>query len=231
MTPSQVIFDAGPSRPRSPSIHSQQQHLSRQSLQPSLNTSRSSTPRTTVLQEEMQHEAAKPLPVVLSPRLPTPISNLSPASTRATSPINSQLDHSVSSMSSFAPAVVGPRSSESIYGSPRSHATDALSDAGHSDLNMPSNPTSRVASPFSDMHMPSISAVQSNHSGVTSPFVLSPRIDSDFEFSDTSDGMLSPSLRSGMFSPSLVDEDPFEVGSVHESESSWGSLGRRTPEL
>ena len=79
--------------------------------------------------------------------------------------------------------------------------------------------------------MPSISAVQSNHSGVTSPFVLSPRIDSDFEFSDTSDGMLSPSLRSGMFSPSLVDEDPFEVGSVHESESSWGSLGRRTPEL
>ena len=98
---------------------------------------------------------------------------------------------------------------------------------------MLSVPTSRVTSPFSDIH-----AVQSAHhstrSDGTSPLVLSPgSVFSDFEMPDSDFGMLSPSLRSGMFSPSVVqEEDPFEVGSTHESDdlSSWASAGRRTPE-
>ncbi|KAK7696097.1 hypothetical protein QCA50_000740 [Cerrena zonata] len=222
MTPSQVIFGAGRSQTRSPSVVSGQRHTLVQSRQSSHNAARPSTPQS-------RAEVARSRTLFqVSPRLPTPISNISPSSTRATSPINSQLDHSVSSMSSFAPAVVGPHSSESIYGSPRSHAADALSEVGGNDLNMQTNPESRVPSPFSDI--PSLSAVQRNLSPVTSPFVLSPRTDSDFELPDTSDGMLSPSLRSGMFSPSLDnDDDPFDIGSEDGSDSSWGSVGPRSP--
>lgn len=226
MTPSQVIFDAGRSQARTPSVSSEQQHPSVRSRQSSQHGARSLTLDSTAPRADMRQLAKSP--TILPPRLPTPISNVSPTSTRATSPINSQLDHSISSMSSFAPAVVGPHSSESIYGSPRSRATDALSDAGRNDVNLLSTPASRVTSPFTDIL--SLSAVQHNRSAVASPFVLSPRTDSDFELPDTSDGMLSPSLRSGMFSPSLDNEDPFELGSEHESESSWGSLGRRSPE-
>ena len=51
------------------------------------------------------------------------------------------------------------------------------------------------------------------------------------KLSDEEFDVLSP--RSGMFSPSIrnshLDDDPFEVGSQHESEVSWASVGRRSP--
>ncbi|THH29874.1 hypothetical protein EUX98_g4303 [Antrodiella citrinella] len=185
----------------------------------------------------------------MSPRLPTPISNVSQASSRATSPTNSQLYHSASSASSFTPAVIGPYSASSRNGS----SIDAMSDAGRSAR---SNQGSRVTSPFSDIHAvqairspgsPFVAVSPNGCSGtafsdVSSPLILSPNIGSDYSLpSDTEEGLegmvLSPSLRSGMFSPSVdlgreMHDDPFEVGSVHGSETdSWDSFGRRTPEV
>ncbi|CAL1699919.1 unnamed protein product [Somion occarium] len=153
LTPSQVIFDASSSKPL-PDPPS-----SVQSGQSSLHDSRPLSPHSAPARPEMQQTPTFKSPIILSPRLPTPISNISPVSTRATSPAGSQLDHSVSSMSSFAPAVVGPRSSESLYGSPRSHATGALSDAGRSGLNVLSDSPSRVTSPFSDFYSASADRV------------------------------------------------------------------------
>ncbi|KAL4245843.1 hypothetical protein ABKN59_001598 [Abortiporus biennis] len=163
-----------------------------------------------------------------TPRSPAPLSNVSRTYSPPISP-NDQLNRSVSSTSSFTPAVLGPQSPTSMVGSTHSeHFSDA-----RSALAVDSQPPSRAMSPFSDIHAAS-TATYNNSSAVTSPFILSPSIGSDFELpSDSEEAVLSPSLRSGMFSPSLVNaEDPFEVGSVQGSDdvSSWASVdGRRTP--
>ncbi|KAI0782572.1 hypothetical protein C8Q75DRAFT_811660 [Abortiporus biennis] len=191
-----------------------------------------STPRSPAPREihtsEMRQTSKSDTPVFVSPRPLTPVSNVSRTYSPPISP-NDQLNRSVSSTSSFTPAVLGPQSPTSMVGSTHSeHFSDA-----RSALAVDSQPPSRAMSPFSDIHAAS-TATYNNSSAVTSPFILSPSIGSDFELpSDGEEAVLSPSLRSGMFSPSLVNaEDPFEVGSVQGSDdvSSWASVdGRRTP--
>ncbi|KAH8092469.1 hypothetical protein BXZ70DRAFT_455082 [Cristinia sonorae] len=256
MAPSQVLFDSSDTEStrsfksaRSPSLTTR----SVKSPTPSRSAIASPSPRQATLKrsETPSVPPAHPTPP-LSPRLPTPVSNRSVASSRATSPTNSQMYHSASSASSFTPVAIGPLNEDRVYTarSRTASSIDAMSDAGRS---VPSAPGSRVTSPFSDYHavqpsqyqpmqspnMRSVSSASATvHSNTSSPLILSPNIGSDFSLpSDTDEGlehmMLSPSLRSGMFSPSVdlardIHDDPFEVGSETES---WDSFGRRTPEL
>lgn len=183
---------------------------------------------------ENSYATARSQPSFISPNLPTPVSNRSVASSRTTSPIGAHTERSTSSMSSFTPAVIGPQSPSPTYASPRFTSVETLSDGGRSDgrhsrLDVVSIPSSQINSPFSDIH-----SVHTANVDGPSPLLLSPTsVISDFEMPDSDFGMLSPSLRSGMFSPSLIhEEDPFEVGSNNGSDglSSWASVGRRTPE-
>ena len=252
MAPSQVLFDTSDTEStrsfKSAVSPAPQPRSVTLSSGPALRNSPS--PRTAAPKTSRPPSALRARAV--SPGLPTPVSR-SPASSRATSPTDSQMYHSASSASSFTPAVVGPLRVED--GSSRSSSRtassiDVLSDAGRSTgtrSGSGSRVGSRVTSPFSEIRAPQVlpsplrqnappPAPPSNHSD--SPLILSPSVGSDFSLpSDTDEGlehmMLSPSLRSGMFSPSVdlareMHDDPFEVGSETES---WDSFGRRTPEL
>ncbi|TCD62962.1 hypothetical protein EIP91_006193 [Steccherinum ochraceum] len=259
MAPTQVVFDSSDTEstrsfksarspvPRSRSISTQ---TADEIATPSPRTAASHLSRGSSIAQRARSPTMRSSPGP-APALPTPVSNMSPSSSRATSPTNSQMYHSASSASSFTPAVIGPTSRAS---SRTPSSLDAMSDVARS------NPASRVTSPFSDIHAasaarsrspsqpsfsPAIRAVSPHAhfaesatvlSDTSSPLILSPEIGSDYSLPSDPDelaGMiLSPSLRSGMFSPSVdlareMQEDPFEVGSETES---WDSFGRRTPE-
>ncbi|KAI0337963.1 hypothetical protein BDW22DRAFT_1348821 [Trametopsis cervina] len=132
-----------------------------------------------------------------------------------------------SSNSSFTPAVVGPRSASSRSGS-------VISETGRSTTYDVVSPPRSVASPPTPMRSP-FSDIQHPLSPVfarsPSPHeIRSPGVDSFINLPSESDfAILSPSLRSGMFSPSI--DDPFEIASEIGSDdlSAWESVGHRTP--
>jgi len=146
-----------------------------------------------------------------------------------------------SSTSSFTPAVIGP--SSSMFGYDTSRTSSAGSDAGRSttydimsasgsgvtspSLLSPQMRESSVTSPFETLTHP----LSPSFNRSPSPVILSP-VDSSLHLPSESDmAILSPSLRSGMFSPTLED-DPFEIASEigsDDSLSGWESLGRKTP--
>ncbi|KAH9931779.1 hypothetical protein B0H21DRAFT_699781 [Amylocystis lapponica] len=167
-----------------------------------------------------QHSARLDSPAAPSPRLPTPISNVSP-SLRALTPTLTDVGSHRSFPSSRAssPDVHMP---ESMYN------TAFMSDSGHTadDMLSVTAASSRSVSPFSDGY----SAIARSPT-IRSPMVLSPHSDSDLELSsDGDDDVLS--LRSGMFSPgSGAREVHFDVRSHDGSEAGWASVGRRSPDL
>lgn len=150
---------------------------------------------------------------------------------------------SSSTASSFTPAVIGPGSPR--YGSPR--AESEVSDAARSTTyDIVSPPGSRVispagaaqqrytpiTSPFSDVQHP----LSPQYIRSPSPVILSPAMYSSLHLpseGDSETAILSPSLRSGMFSPGFnLEDDPFEISSEISDDSQlsdWDSLGRRTP--
>ncbi|PSR83454.1 hypothetical protein PHLCEN_2v5726 [Hermanssonia centrifuga] len=206
---------AGPSRPR----------IINSSAPPVVHSPLPKAPVSFIRQSSTRYEP----PAARSRMLPSPpVSSRtvsSASSARALSPHNPELSHSGSSASSFTPAVIGPRSVSSRYGTPRT-----VSDAGRSgDDDVMSLPDSRITSPFSDLH--AVSPELYNRS--PSPVILSPGVQSPLIVPSVSDmAILSPSLRSGMFSPTIsYVDDGFDIDSVDGSEiSSWASVGRRTPE-
>jgi hypothetical protein len=175
-----------------------------------------------------------------------------------TSPSDTATTRSTSTASSFTPVVVGPASpaASARYGTPVTDIS-ALSDVARSPtLDAASPPHSRVVSPFVAVPDRSVSAAMSPfvdavHSppvhalSPLSPFAdvhpLSPRFnrspspvllspqDSSLHLPSESDmAILSPSLRSGMFSPGGGSD--FDIESLDGSElDDWSSAGRRTP--
>lgn len=73
----------------------------------------------------------------------------------------------------------------------------------------------------------------SARSGAMSPYSQLSETMSEFDLpSDSEDDVMS--MRSGMFSPDVTghqEELAFEVLSTQGSDDSWGSVGRRTPDL
>lgn len=91
-----------------------------------------------------------------------------------------------------------------------------------------------MQSPFSDIHaVTAHSPTLSARSGAMSPYSQLSETMSEFDLpSDSEDDVVS--MRSGMFSPNVAihqEELAFEVLSTRGSDDSWGSVGRRTPDL
>lgn len=225
MEPTHVLFDT--SEPPSPGGHS---------IRTSAPTSADNSPAhpTIVLQQAAPHSPS-PSSRIESPRLPTPMSlysapsspSMTPATTR--SPLSSRRP---------TPDLSASQASPSAFHTPLGGSL--ITDYGRviNDPLSQSIPTSRIQSPFSDIHSVDARSSSPEHvSAVRSPFgsprVQSPSIGSDLTLdSDDEFDVLSP--RSGIFSPasraSRVDDDPFDVGSQHGSEASWASVdGRHSP--
>ncbi|EJF62209.1 hypothetical protein DICSQDRAFT_169240 [Dichomitus squalens LYAD-421 SS1] len=172
---------------------------------------------------------------LMSPRLPTPVSNYSLSSSRAMTPTSTLSEHSPVSSRQLSPDLGASLALPSSYNTPLDRSTISEADPAPAYTDPLLNP----GSPFSDIH-----SVEARHSPeytspsyspgalIGSPRMGSPSISSDFTV-DSDDGFDVLSPRSGMFSPSTrnsrLDDDPFEVGSQHESEVSWTSVGRRSP--
>ncbi|KAI0677678.1 hypothetical protein C8Q78DRAFT_1074365 [Trametes maxima] len=227
MAPTHVIFDNF--EPPSPGGHSSST---------SLGTSPNDSPaHTTIAISEPQPRPAKspsPPPRNISPRLPTPMSNFSPVSSRAISPTTTFSDQSAFSSRRPTPDLNASQALTSAYNTPLGGS--AISDRSRSPSDIHSFPASRIQSPFSDIH--SVDARSSPEhvtfarSPIASPRVQSPSIGSDLTMdSDDEFDILSP--RSGMFSPPgrVNDFIYHESASQHGSEASWASIGRRTPEF
>lgn len=189
-------------------------------------------PRTPIRAETLQSaaESERSSPQFLTPTSHAPV-------IRIESP-----DRSNSTTSSFTPAVIGPGSPR--YSSPR--AESEVSDAARSTTyDVVAPPGSRVispsgtsqryryspmTSPFSEVHHP----LSPHGLRSPSPVILSPVTQSSLHLrseGDTETAVLSPSLRSGMFSPGFnFEDDPFEITSdLDDNMSDWESLDRRTP--
>ncbi|KAI0690267.1 hypothetical protein BC835DRAFT_1365426 [Cytidiella melzeri] len=173
------------------------------------------------------------------PRIPVRADTLQSAlQSQSTSPaqlpsgFGSPTASSDSTQSSFTPAVIGPRSSRSNF-----RGTSAFSDGGRSTT------YDAVSPPRSHGVSPLVAAADQPYSLATSPFsdiqhplspnFASPRMSPDsplFAASESDFAVLSPSLRSGMFSPALNFEDAFEISDIGSDDlSAWESVGRRTP--
>ena len=233
MTPTHVLFDTSP--PPSPSGQS-----TRTSVSSSLN---GSPARPQISLSEPQPPSSMPplQPVrVMSPRLPTPMSDYSLPSSRSMTPTTTASEGSPLSPARPLPNLSASLAVPSSYNTPLGGSLVSEVGPAPAYTDPLLNPGSRVQSPFSDIY--SVDARSSSpeyvpapHSAgapFASPRVQSPSIASDFTLdSDEEFDVLSP--RSGMFSPSTreshLDDDPFEVGSQHESEVSWASVGRRSP--
>ncbi|KAI0832855.1 hypothetical protein BC628DRAFT_1348640 [Trametes gibbosa] len=178
-------------------------------------------------------QSQSPLPRVSSPRLPTPVSNYSPISSRAITPASTISGRSSFSSGRPTPDIGVSQVLTSAYNTPLGGSV--ISERGRSPAGVQSFPVSRIQSPFSDIH--SVDARSSPEyvyarSPITSPRVQSPSIGSDITMdSDDEFDILSP--RSGMFSPpSRVDNFyHFDAPSHHGSDASWASVGRRSPEF
>ncbi|KAF7791767.1 hypothetical protein EIP86_002791 [Pleurotus ostreatoroseus] len=187
-------------------------------------------------------------------------SNLSATTSRSESrgSDDGDLARSTSTASSFTPAVIGPRSATSSdYGTPRTGSVRGYDDV----LSLPSSASgSRVTSPFFDLRstnqgqQQSLAPAGDARSDVSSPFtdvhavspqlytsarspspvMVSPSMGSQSSLhlqSESDMAILSPSMRSAMFSPTVTAstmDDPFDdISDV----SGWESVGRRTPEF
>ncbi|KAH9833858.1 uncharacterized protein C8Q71DRAFT_772833 [Rhodofomes roseus] len=235
MSPTHVIFDSSAaSTPTTPSSSGSRLQSPRGAATPLLQTPSVPSPKS-------RPSSVASLNVAHIP--PTPVSIRSVASSRVQSP------HMMDAMSSrssspdvpamYNTALMGSignlsdRASATATSIPASRVQSPFSDY-HLAAPVPSLPPSRIQSPFSDIHAviarsPTLTA----RSGMTSPFSQMSEPMSDFDLpSDSEDDVMS--LRSGMFSPNVSsrqEERAFDVLSIHGSEgSSWGSVGRRTPE-
>ncbi|KAI9057637.1 hypothetical protein FKP32DRAFT_1598038 [Trametes sanguinea] len=223
MSPTHVIFDT--SEPPSPGGRSSSRStpLSSKHNSPSQQRAVLPGPRSIVV------KSPSPPPRTNSPRLPTPMSNYTPASSRAMTPST----FSERSSGRSTPDIGASQALTSAYNTPLGGSA-VLSQRSTTPSDIHSFPSSRVQSPFSDIH--SVDARSSPehvyaHSPITSPRVQSPSIASDLTMdSDDEFDILSP--RSAMFSP------PSHVGglfhdnvSQHGSDVSWASVGRRSPEF
>ncbi len=192
-------------------------------------------------------------------RVPSNVSGTASRSPRSDSrgSDDGELAHSTSSASSFTPAVIGPRSTAGSSDDERSrtgsvHPYDDVvslpSSASGSRMTSPffdvrsnasfnqgqphpqghaGDPWSDAGSPFTDIHAVSPqlhTTARSPSPSIASQSSLHLRAESDM-------AILSPGMRSGMFSPSVTAstiDDPFDdISDV----SSWASVGRRTPEI
>ncbi|KAI0650865.1 hypothetical protein C8Q79DRAFT_998612 [Trametes meyenii] len=227
MDPTHVIFDN--SEPSSPGGHSSST---------SLGSSPNNSPaRPTLAISEPQPRTAKSpsiQPRNISPRLPTPMSNFSPVSSRAISPTTTFSDRSAFSSRRRTPDLNASQALTSAYNTPLGGSV--ISDRARSPSDVHSFPASRIQSPFSDIHSvdarSSPAHVTFARSPIASPRVQSPSIGSDLTMdSDDEFDILSP--RSGMFSPpSRVNDFIYhESSSQNGSEASWASIGRGTPEF
>ncbi|OSD04416.1 hypothetical protein PYCCODRAFT_1443724 [Trametes coccinea BRFM310] len=223
MSPTHVIFDN--SEPPSPGGRSSSgsSPLSSKHSSPSQQTAVLPGPRSIVV------KSPSPPPRNMSPRLPTPMSNYTPVSSRAMTPST----FSERSSGRLSPDLGASQALTSAYNTPLGGSA-VLSQRSATPSDIHSFPSSRVQSPFSDIH--SVDARSSPEyihaqSPITSPRVQSPSMGSDLTMeSDDEFDILSP--RSAMFSP------PSHVGglfrddvSQHGSDASWASVGRRSPEF
>ena len=240
MSPTHVIFDtSAPSSPGGQSIRtSVLPSLDNSPAYPSMSLSEPSEPRRAT-------RSPTPSPQVMSPnvRLPTPLSDDYP-SPRATPPPTMLFERSPLSMRQPPADLSASFPASTSYNTPLGGSL--LSEAGgaraYTDpLLNPGAGGSRVQSPFSDIHAADAWASSPEHvspvAGSAQPAFLddvrSPSMASDLTLdSDEDFDVMSP--RSGMFSPTgrnshVDDDDPFEVGSQHESEASWTSVGPHSP--
>ena len=235
MSPTHVIADtSAPSSPGGQSI--------RTSALPSADNSPAYPSMSLYESSELPSVASKsPTPSlqVMSPtaRLPTPVSDNYPPSPRATPPPTMPPGRSPLSMRQPPADLSASLPNSTSYNTPLGGSL--LSDVGGARAH--TNPLLnaadlRVQSPFSDAHSvdPWLSSPEHASPARTQPTspddVRSPSMASDLTLdSDEDFDIMSP--RSGMFSPpsrnAHVDEDPFEIGSQHESEASWTSVGHR----
>ncbi|KAJ8489263.1 hypothetical protein ONZ51_g3023 [Trametes cubensis] len=225
MSPTHVLFDT--SEPPSPS--------GRSSTLSSPHSSNHNSPSPQIITlsdpQSRTQKSPSPPPRVVSPRLPTPMSNFSPVSTRAVTPSTA---FSAISSRRPTPDISASQALTSAYNTPLGGSV--VSERSQTPSDIHSFPGSRIQSPFSDIH--SVDARSSpeqvyTRSPVASPRVQSPSIGSDLTMdSDDEFDILSP--RSGMFSPpSQVHNTLFfpDDASQHGSDVSWASVGRRTPEF
>ncbi|TFK94861.1 hypothetical protein K466DRAFT_508616 [Polyporus arcularius HHB13444] len=224
LEPTHVLFNT--SEPPSPGGHS-----IRTSAPPSLDNSPA---HPTVILEQQANYSPSPSSRIMSPRLLTPMSlysepsspSMTPATTR--SPLSSRRP---------TPDLSASLASPSAFHTPLGGSVLYDHDRVLNDPLSQSIPTSRIQSPFSDIHSVDARSSPEHISAARSPFgspqIQSPSIGSDLTLdSDDEFDIMSP--RSGIFSPasraSHVDDDPFDVVSQHGSEASWSSVdGRHSP--
>lgn len=131
---------------------------------------------------------------------------------RVVSPAESSTVRSASTASSFTPAVIGPSSRSTTF----------------------QRATPLVSSPFADGHHDDLLSPRFGFNRSPSPVLLSPQDSSLHLVSESDMAILSPSLRSAMFSPSLSSFDGhFEIdssfdGSDDGSDDSWSNVRSRT---
>jgi len=236
MSPTHVLFDSsdpvtptssaspgeGPSRARS--LSGSQPH----SISNSLHTA--------------PHPQGRELPVDESlyiPRLPTPISNASVASSRSLTPLTpniadtptSRVPLSRISTSDFSD-ISASHLPASVYSTLLGHADNA--ERANRDT-LSAQASSRAHSPFSDAwSVGTDSSTMLSRSGLTSPITRSTSSLDDLG-NQSDDDVLS--LRSGMFTASdLHDDEPLSLLSRRNSDSSqrgsdsgWNVVGSRSP--
>ncbi|RPD67403.1 hypothetical protein L227DRAFT_538536 [Lentinus tigrinus ALCF2SS1-6] len=219
MEPTHVIFDG--SEPPSPG----------HSIRTSVPSSMDNSPAHPAIVLQPVPRSPSPSSRVASPRLPTPMSLYSGPS----SPSITLSERSSLSSRRPTPDLSASQASPSAFHTPLGGSV--LFEDGRVVNDPPTDSTSRIQSPFSDIHSVGARSSSPEHvSAARSPFgsprVQSPSIASDLTLdSDDEFDVLSP--RSGMFSPASRasrDDDPFDVVSQHGSEASWASVdGRHSP--
>ncbi len=214
MSPTHVLFDN--SEPPSPGGHS---------IHTSAPSSLDNSPAHPVIGLEPA-TSRSPARRVLSPRLPTPMSNSLSPSPRALSlpsersPLSSRPPPDIDASQGFSPA--------SAYNTPLGGSV--LPEDGRVPDDLHFVPSPRIQSPFSDIYSVDAHSSPEHVPSFGSPHAQSPSIGSDLTLdSDDEFDVLSP--RSGIFSPPVrMNDDLFDVGSQHGSEGSWASVGgRRSP--
>ncbi|EPT00858.1 hypothetical protein FOMPIDRAFT_1036605 [Fomitopsis schrenkii] len=235
ISPTHVIFDSSlPSTPTSPSDSESRLQSPRAVAAPVLH---SPSPRTRPA-SVASHDAPQipPTPISFrfldSSRIQSP-NMMDMISSRSSSPdvaamYNTALMGSVGNLSGRAD--VSPRTAPSDSGPSIQSPLFGYQLAAP----IPSLPASRMQSPFSDIHaVTAHSPTLSARSGAMSPYSQLSETMSEFDLpSDSEDDVVS--MRSGMFSPNVAihqEELAFEVLSTRGSDDSWGSVGRRTPDL
>ncbi|KAI0751194.1 hypothetical protein C8Q80DRAFT_1156005 [Daedaleopsis nitida] len=171
-----------------------------------------------------------PSPRADSPRMLTPISNSSSLSSPVMTPATTLSERSPLSSRRPTPDIAASQPLTSAYNTPLGGSM--VSEDGRLPHDVQSFPSTRIQSPFSDIYSVDAHSSPEQVFTFTSPAqVRSPSIGSDLTLdSDDEFDILSP--RTGIFSPDVashVDDDLFDAASQHGSETSWASVGRRSP--